>query len=211
MKLRNTLEVNTKSQRYTNWRESVTYMFESRNPSALRSQKEITDALVTLMQEIPYDEISVKQILLEAKLAKKTFYRNFESKDDVLLSCIRTNLQEYFNVVDGGNEDVLTAIFAFAVKNKELLLILDRNDMLHVVLKCMNEKTRLHKTGQVSETNPFVQLFQGLDSEYLIALNIGAVWNVISLWVHDGMKDKPEYVKETIGQYIRRLSRSVKA
>ncbi len=180
-------------------------MFKSRNPSALRSQKEITEALITLMRDTPYDEISVKQILLESKLAKKTFYRNFESKDDVLLSLIRGKFRDYFSVVDGGNVDVLTTIFDFASKNKELLMILDRNDMLHVVLKCMNENLRLHKSGQVSETNPFIQLFDGLDSEYLVALNMGAIWNVIALWVHCGMKEKPEYVKETIRQYIMRL------
>lgn len=183
-------------------------MFESQNPSALRSQKEITDALIRLMKDIPYEEISVKQILLEAKLAKKTFYRNFESKDDVLLSMIRSEIHDYFSVIDSGNADTLSTIFVFAEKNKEMLLILDRNDMLHVVLKCMNENIRLHKTGQVSEANPFVYLFNGLDSEYLIALNIGAVWNVISLWVHCGMKDEPAYVKNTISQYIKKMNMS---
>ena len=39
-------------------------MLESNNPSAIRSQKEITEALIGLMKEYPYDEIAVKQILL---------------------------------------------------------------------------------------------------------------------------------------------------
>ena len=183
-------------------------MFESKNPSAVRSQKEITDALIILMKEFPYSEISVKQILLESKLAKKTFYRNFDSKDDVLISLIRTKLREYFCVVDNGNVDVLTTIFEFAVTNKELLFILDRNDMQHLVLKCMNEYLELHKRGNVSESNPFVRLFNGLDSEYLIALNIGAIWNTISLWIHQGMKENPNHIRETIRQYIKRLSLS---
>lgn len=206
MKLRIIPKVNTKRQRYTNLPEGVTYMYESKNPSALRSQKELTDALITLMKDHPYEEISVKQILLEARLAKKTFYRNFESKDDVLLSLIRSQLRDYFSVVDSGDGDPLTTIFDFAVKNKEMLLLLDRNDMLHIVLKCMNEYTGSHKAGHASETNPFVRLFKGLDSEYLIALNIGAIWNVISLWVHNGMKDKPAHIRDTISRYTKRLS-----
>lgn len=200
------MQVNAKCLRYTNLKESVTYMYESRNPSALRSQKEITDSLLLLMRERPYDEISVKQILLESKLAKKTFYRNFESKDDVLLSLIRKSIRDYFFVVDAGNTDVLTAIFTFAAQNRDLLMILDKNDMLYVVQKCLNENIGLHKSGQISETNPFIRLFSGLDSEYLISLNIGAVWNVISLWVHNGMKESPGHLKDTIHQYIKRLS-----
>ena len=39
-------------------------MVESKNPSALRSQKEITDALIALMHKYPYNEITVKLIIL---------------------------------------------------------------------------------------------------------------------------------------------------
>ena len=180
-------------------------MVESKNPSALRSQKEITDALIALMHKYPYNEITVKQIILESGLAKKTFYRNFESKDDVLLSLIRANLRTYFSSVDSGKADVLDTIFSFTAANKELLIILDKNDMLFVVLQCMNEYLSLHSSGRVSDTNPFVDLFSGLDSEYLIALNIGAIWNVISLWVHRGMKDDASHVKNTVQEYIERL------
>ena len=76
------------------------------------------------MSAVPYDEITVKQILLESKLAKKTFYRNYESKEDVLLSLVRTKLRDYFRVVDAGSGDVLTTIFTFAVQNKDLLILL---------------------------------------------------------------------------------------
>ncbi|MCR5591945.1 MAG: TetR/AcrR family transcriptional regulator [Lachnospiraceae bacterium] len=180
-------------------------MIESSNPSALRSQREITEALLALMHQYPYNDISVKQILIESKLARKTFYRNFESKDDVLLSIVRKDLKDYFGIVDGGSADVLSTIFSFVEKNREMLILLEKNDMLHVVLNCMNEYLLLHKTGTVSADNPFVGLFKGLDSEYLIALNIGAIWNVISCWVRQGMKDDPEYLKDTIAKYLKRL------
>ena len=60
--------------------------------------------------------------------------------------------------------------------------------------------------NQNQELNPFVKLFDGLDSDYLVALNIGAIWNVISLWVHRGMKEKPEDVKKSIEMYLTRIS-----
>ena len=181
-------------------------MYKTKNPSAIRSQKDITKALLNLMNEYPYEEISVKQILIDAKLARKTFYRNFKSKDDVLLSLIREKLFCYFQIVNKGDVDVLSTIFSFAVKNRELLMLLERNNLLHVVLQCMNENIGLHKTKYVSKNNPFVRLFDGLDSEYLISLNIGAIWNVITLWIHEGMKDDPEYIKNSISKYLMSLS-----
>ena len=86
-------------------------MTESNNPSAIRSKNEITEALLSLMQNAPYNEISVKQIIMEARLARKTFYRNFESKDDVLISYLKGIIREYYNVVNTGKVNVLETIF----------------------------------------------------------------------------------------------------
>lgn len=180
-------------------------MNESNNPSSIRSKKQITDALLKLMEKYPYNEISVKQIVLETDLVRKTFYRNFDSKDDVLYSYIRCILLDYFDIVNNARGDVLTTIFEFADRNRDLLLLLDKNDMLHVVLQCLNSFSAEILRNQNKELNPFYKLFDGLDSDYLVALNIGAIWNVISLWVHRGMKEDPEYVRGTIAAYINRV------
>ena len=180
-------------------------MNNSDNPSAIRSRNEITQALLTLMKSTPYNEISVKQIILEAGLARKTFYRNYESKDDVLISLIKKTLHNYYNIVNSGLSDVLTTVFSFAEKNKDILLLLDRNNMLHLVLQCMNEYGPLLRREFVSDSNPFNKLFDGLDSSYLMAFNIGAFWNVISMWIHRGMSDRPEDVMSMINLYLQRV------
>ena len=74
----------------------------STNPSAIRSKTEICEALIRLMKDHPYEEITVKQIALEAKLVRKTFYRNFDSKEDVL-------------------ETILDKLIAIPVKLEELM------------------------------------------------------------------------------------------
>ena len=91
-------------------------MTNSKNPSAIRSQEEITQALLSLMHKHPYGEITVKQIILEARLARKTFYRNFESKDDVLLSLISKKLNDYFDIVNNARADVLETVFCCLTK-----------------------------------------------------------------------------------------------
>lgn len=178
---------------------------DSNNPSAIRSRKQITGALLSLMEKYPYEEISVKQIVLETDLVRKTFYRNFKSKDDVLRSHIRTILRDYFDIVNNAKGDVLTTVFEFADKNKKLLKLLDKNDMMYYVLQGMNEFILSMKDKTNPELNPFTKLFEGLDSDYLITLNIGGIWNVISLWVRRGMKDDPEDVKAAIKQYLARI------
>ena len=50
--------------------------------SAVRTS--ITQALFSLMAEKPYDAITVADIARRAQVARISFYRNFDSKDDVL-------------------------------------------------------------------------------------------------------------------------------
>ena len=180
-------------------------MTESDNPSAIRSKKEITEALISLMKEHPYREITVKQIVLEARIAKKTFYRNFDSKDDVLISMIKGVVREYYDIINRAESDVLSTIFTFADRYRDMLLLLDRNSMLHIPLQCINEYLPVLHERSCLETNPSGKLYDGLDESYLMAMNHGAIWNVITLWVHSGMKDDPEYVKQTLIVYLKRI------
>ena len=199
------MKKDTQSHGFVSLENRRLHMNESNNPSAIRSRKQITDALLKLMEKYPYEDISVKQIVLETDLVRKTFYRNYSSKDDVLRSHIRSILLDYFVIVNNARGDVLTTIFEFAVENKKLLMLLDKNDMLYVVLQGMNEFIMSVKTKQNQELNPFSKLFEGLDSDYLISLNTGGIWNVISLWVRRGMTDDPDDVKRTIAQYLSRI------
>ena len=113
-------------------------MLNSINPSAIRSQQEIKKALIELMRKYQYKDITVKQIILESELSRKTFYRNYNSKDDVLISLVKKSLDDYFSIVNNEDVDILNTIFSFVDKNKELLSLLDKNDMLYVVLQYLN-------------------------------------------------------------------------
>lgn len=92
-------------------------MNQSNNPSAIRSKNEITTALLHLMEQYPYSDIAVKQIVLEAGIAHKTFYRNFDSKNDVLDAYINRIMIDYVeqlkNLKNCKMPDILDVIFAF--------------------------------------------------------------------------------------------------
>ena len=50
-----------------------------------RTQALLRDALVSLIQEKPYDSIAVKEILDRANVGRSTFYMHFRDKDDLLV------------------------------------------------------------------------------------------------------------------------------
>ena len=180
-------------------------MKESQNPSVLRSKQEITNALLKLMEQYPYSEISVKQIVLETGLVRKTFYRNFTSKDDVLYAYINSAIREYVDGLLEQPEDPLGVIFRFCEKNWKLLELLNRNRLLYLLLIRLNEEIpRLSSTVDMSR-NPFARLMAGMEPDYLIAFNIGAIWNVIFKWVERGMEEPLDDVRSTLEKYLHRV------
>ena len=177
-------------------------MNNSQNPSSIRSKKEITNALLKLMQDHPYSEISVKQIVMETSVVRKTFYLNFTSKDDVLNSIINRGILEYTQALSATSEGPFTVIFDFCEKNKELLQLLHKNNMLYLLLLKLNEVIPECNRTMDKSNNPFAKTIGNLDPDYIIAFNIGAIWNVIFKWVDRGMVDSLDEIKNTIEQYL---------
>ena len=181
-------------------------MNQSQNPSAVRSKQQFIEALLKLMEKYPYSEITVKQIVMETDLVRKTFYRNFSSKDDVLNAYINQQIYEYTRALIK-EPDPLSVIFAFCEKNRTFLSLLHKNNMLYLLLLRLNEVIPLINETTDMENNPFKLLIGEQEPDYLIAFNIGAIWNVIFKWVERGMGEPLEEIKTVLGRYIERLSR----
>ena len=180
-------------------------MNQSQNPSSIRSRNEIQDALLKLMEIYPYQEISVKQIIFETSLARRTFYRNFNSKDDVLDAIITEKIFEYSNEILKTSETPLTVIFDFCERNRVFLLLLHRNDLLYLLLLKLNRTIPQLNHVTDKTNNPFKEIIGDLEPDYLIAFNVGAMWNVIFKWVERGMTDPAEEIKTTIEEYLTRI------
>lgn len=184
-------------------------MNPTQNPSALRSKKVITEALLLLLKQYPYAEITVKQILLETDISRKTFYRNFLSKDDVLNSFIDTILQDYVNAIQQQKQkysliQTLDVIFDFCEKNKEILFILRDNRLLYLLLEKLNVLI-------LNEHNRYISGLQEnhlenrLLTEYIIYFNIGSVWNLIFHWVENDMRDSVIDIKKSMIFYLSNI------
>lgn len=184
-------------------------MNPTQNPSALRSKKVITESLLLLMKKHPYAEITVKQILLEADISRKTFYRNFLSKDDVLNSFINTILQDYVNAIQQQQQkysllQTLDVIFDFCEKNREILFILRDNRLLYLLLEKLNVLILNEHNRYVSESQEN-HLESQLLTEYIIYFNIGGVWNLIVRWIENNMRDAVIDIKKSVIFYLSNI------
>ena len=63
-------------------------MYKGSNKSALLSQKLISEALLRLLETMPFNDISVSDLCREAQVSRQTFYSLFGTKDISLITAI---------------------------------------------------------------------------------------------------------------------------
>jgi AcrR family transcriptional regulator len=61
----------------------------------IRTRDRLGDALIALMQERPFDDITVQQVLDRAGIGRSTFYAHYRDKNDLLLS----DVEDFFNMM----------------------------------------------------------------------------------------------------------------
>ncbi|MGI6032136.1 MAG: TetR/AcrR family transcriptional regulator [Coriobacteriales bacterium] len=72
-------------------------MLERGNANAERSKREISWALLGLMQDgAPFEKITVTQIAKRSGYSRQTFYQHFSNKEDALLYLLEDRFDHYF-------------------------------------------------------------------------------------------------------------------
>jgi AcrR family transcriptional regulator len=65
-----------------------------------RTRKWLQQALMALIQEVPYETITVQGIVERADTARITFYRHYRDKDELLMDCLETIYEELVQAVE---------------------------------------------------------------------------------------------------------------
>jgi AcrR family transcriptional regulator len=60
-----------------------------------RTRDALGDALIVLMQEKPFDTITIQNVLDRARVSRSTFYSHYSDKDDLLMS----DAEEFFEAI----------------------------------------------------------------------------------------------------------------
>ena len=155
---------------------------------AEQSKKTIAEAMLKVMNIYDYKEITVTQITQEAQVSRKTFYRHFRDKDEVLKHLFDSLYQECISSITNRGIhhywDVVQCFFDFWEKHSE-------------TLKLMNQSNLLPQLFEESYGRSF-EVFRSVKSEdiaehykaqlpYLLAYSIGGMNSMLIKWIENGM------------------------
>lgn len=170
----------------------------------LQSKKLLVNALYQLMEKKPYQEITVTELCKKADVARRTFYRHFQTPNQILEYSVSETAQDFFARRDvlflsNKNFQHLTILFFSFWKEHLDMLVLFRKKGLYYYLcdvfsKYLRE-TILHRLPQeFSEERKKAFLFIS-----------GGLWQLMDDWLEHGALKSPE----EMGVYVDSIFRMI--
>ena len=148
----------------------------------------ISESLMLLMQKKSFVNISVGEITDKAGVNRSSYYRNFNSKNELVKHYYNKIIFEHIKNIKPKKEitlkDYLLIMFSHFYQYKKELLLIHKNNLSILILEALNETFTA-----VAEKNSFEERFR-------IYYHTGGIYNIFLLWFADDMRKSPERMTE---------------
>jgi len=161
-----------------------------------KTRDALGDAIVELMQQRPFDSITVQDVLDRANVGRSTFYSHYSDKDDLLMS----DADEFFEMfsmalsVHGDKSDRVLPVkefFNHLIEAQQFVTALRTSGKLHANL----ELARGHFARGIERRLGELPKGAKIPAEQrppLAFAHAGALLSLMQWWIDRGMKEPPE-------------------
>ncbi|MDO4275416.1 MAG: TetR/AcrR family transcriptional regulator [Eubacteriales bacterium] len=178
-------------------------MEKKRNAIAEQSKQWIMEAMISLLKDKELEKITISELAKKSGLSRRTFYRNFDSKTDVIVCCCEKLCKEYITYFDRDMDysvnHMVDVYFSFWEQHLDFLRLLSNNDLLcHLIdvsnkyWKSIYERFKNHWKDNSNET----------ELEYCLLFNMGGLWNILIKWLYSETRQSPKELEELIKHSI---------
>ena len=153
----------------------------------------ITDALLILMKQKNYKDITVTEICEKAGVTRMSFYRSFKTKDDILKRWFDSVFSRYLveNNFDFKNvsRELLIDLFTFQGQYGEAYLAMYDSGLFYDFVKEQLEKDIADHPKDISD----------IYRSYFLT---GGMYSVFILWLKSGQKESPSEIADKLEKYL---------
>ena len=164
---------------------------DKRRTENLRVKKNITAALLNLLEEKSISEISVSEIIRKAGVARASFYRIYATKENVIITLIADILEQYRETLTDCGEDYYTYEnihrgFEFFSRYVKQAIDLHRFGYGSTILGMLNQ---FHE--EIAGSMPCKSI-----ERYRLYIYMGAFYNTAMVWLQDGKKESVDEITD---------------
>ncbi len=151
--------------------------------------KYIIEALFSLMKKKDYNNISITEICEKAGTGRMSFYRNFNSKEDIIRQWITNTTNTFLkesdiNYKNDSTKDYFIKLFTHLEKYKTEAMLIYKANLFNLLKNEFDDK--------------LINLHQEEYSNYKSYFLAGGIFNVYYFWLINGCKETPHQVAEKL-------------
>ena len=157
----------------------------------------IARALTKLMDTKAFSDISVTDIITTAGVARASYYRNFHSKEEVLIKITDDIMEEYRKRAEKLENDffsyeAILLIFRYFKTYKKFILSVYKAGLAYIYLDLFDQELENHMGDM-----PYNDIHR-----YKVYFYSGALYNVFLKWLQNGMKEHPSAMAAMVTEML---------
>lgn len=159
-------------------------------------KESLTEALFILMRKKPFEEITITEISKLAGVSRISFYRNFDSKEDLLVKYLfEKSMDEFSKYQAQSTQEKLIAMF------KSI-------DHLHEVVDLLYQQNLSHLFLYYLRTVTGAQPEQPNTQAYAKSMTMGICFGALDEWIRRGRQESAEemvsILQTVLGQFLEK-------
>ncbi|MBA1435166.1 TetR/AcrR family transcriptional regulator [Bombilactobacillus bombi] len=165
-----------------------------------QTKKWIFESFAELVKDTNYKDISISMIMENAQLSRRTFYRFFKSKDDLLEKYFLQLFEKYFHDIQtkkfNSFSDLILEFFVFWDQYRKPLQAFQKQNLLIDSLRVYNEQVA---NNYKKSSLPWHD--KELNSKQIAVITefaVGGLWNIFINWGLEDTHTPKEMADEVI-------------
>ncbi len=158
----------------------------------------LSQALIELLEENEYEDISIQDIVDKAGFSRMAYYRNFKDKNEIIDYCLDNMFDTFIAKTDISYARMGPERFF------ETMFIIFSDDEMVKITKLLLKRGLIGAIG-----NQFVKRVQGgfvpNQSRYFYDFLAGGFFAVYLGWINNGLKETPEEMTKEAMKYVNYL------
>lgn len=170
-----------------------------------KTQTLIIESLIGLLEKQSFESLSVMQITQEALVARNSFYRNFQSKEDIVRTHVKILIDEYSSarqIVNAATPlDLALAFFPFFKKHARFILLIKKNNLLSI----LQDEFAVYLTSLMSRKSSqssFLLRLSNKERGYFLAFHAAGICQVLVRWIDDGCRESERQMASLLARFV---------
>lgn len=156
----------------------------------------LINGLLNLMTKKALSDITIKELADVSHVGRRTFYRLYECKEDILKDYIRLLVIGYLNTISPDEKHTLYSrllnAFNWCQSNQSIFEVMNNRFLFHALIEEYDFMTYFHKTRFMTRNILADFPVEKHLEQYYDLYNLSGFWYTMTTWIKGGMKESPE-------------------